>query len=268
MDLNSKTVPGFFSTFVNHRYFSRTVIALILINTILIGMETYPALAEGYRAFFNWADRLLLFAFTVEIILRILSSRPLYHFFKSGWNWFDFIIVMSGYLFAGSHFITVLRILRVLRAVRVFSAIPSLRRLVTAFIMTIPSLGNIMLLMGLYLYLFGVIGTFLFAEALPEHFASLHLSLLSLFQIITLESWASGIMWPLLEKVPWAWIYFVVFILGGTFVIFNLFIGVIVNNVEKANQDEEVSKTDKELVSLRKEVGELKDLLIDLSKKR
>jgi voltage-gated sodium channel len=277
------TLSSKIATLVNHPAFSNIVITLILFNAVIVGLETYPGVYLPYQEWFHFADRLLLWFFTIEIILRLISTRPFIDYFKNSWNLFDFFIVVSGHLFAGAHFITVLRILRVLRVLRAISVIPSLRRIVNALLMTIPALGNIMLLMGLLFYIFAVIGTMLFSHHAPEYFGSLHLTLLTLFQVVTLESWASGVMRPLLVDVPWAWVYFVAFILVGTFVIFNLFVGVIVSNVDKVDLLEAEMERDKsgdigensadanrpdqvegELAALRQEVRELKDLIIGL----
>ncbi|MDW7674140.1 MAG: ion transporter, partial [Bacillota bacterium] len=211
------------------------------------------------EAFFLWA-------FTIEIILRIAATRPKLSFFTNSWNLFDFFIVVSTHLFVGSHFISVLRIVRVLRVLRTISVVPSLQRLVSALLNTIPTLGNIILLMGIIFYIFGVMGTILFATIAPEYFGSLHASMLTLFQIVTLESWASAVMRPILASAPWGWVYFVTFILVGTFVIINLFVGVIVNNVQEvhlsATSEEKPSREAKELAALRQEVAELKELII------
>jgi voltage-gated sodium channel len=262
----SNSMPGWkkkLDWFVEHKNFTSVIITLIMINAVVVGLETYPHLYEEYRSTFFAIDRILLGIFAVEVGLRMLAARTLKDFFKSGWNWFDFIIVLSGLLLAGAYFVTVLRILRVLRVFRAISVIPSLRRLVDALLMTIPALGNIMLLMSIIFYIFAVTGTMLFQEVSPEYFGSLQLSLLTLFQVVTLESWASQVMRPIFAELPWSWVYFVSFVLVGTFVVFNLFIGVIVNNVEKAEsaEEEEIDETKNEVTELRREVGELKDLL-------
>ncbi|MBU9714730.1 ion transporter [Bacillus tamaricis] len=248
-------------TIVDHRYFSRTIIILILFNALVVGIETYPHIYDDNKMIFFRIDLALLWIFTIEIALRLLASSRLKDFFKSPWNWFDVLIVSLGHIFAGAHFITVLRILRVLRVFRAISVIPSLRRLVDALLMTIPALGNIMLLMSIIFYIFAVTGTMLFREVAPEFFGSLQLSLLTLFQVVTLESWASQVMRPIFEQLPWSWVYFVAFVLVGTFVIFNLFIGVIVNNVEKTEAVEEKESTKKEIMELRRDISELKSLI-------
>lgn len=255
-------------TFVEHKMFQGTIITLILFNAVIVGLETYPSIYQEYRSFFWSADTMLLWIFTLEIALRMIAAKPVTSFFKNSWNWFDFLIVSAGHIFVGAHFVTVLRILRVLRVFRAISVIPSLRRLVDALLMTIPALGNIMLLMGIIFYIFAVIGTMLFQTVAPEYFGNLQLSLLTLFQVVTLESWASQVMRPIFEEIWWSWTYFVSFVLIGTFVIFNLFIGVIVSNVEKSEGEEkekEVTRRSDEQTSeiraLRTEIDELKTLI-------
>ncbi|WP_245411511.1 ion transporter [Alkalicoccus urumqiensis] len=249
---------------VTHTAFTSAVILLILFNAVLVGLETYPSIYEGRESFFQSLDRILLWIFTVEIAMRLLASSSLKSFFSSSWNWFDFCIVAAGHIFMGAHFVTVLRILRVIRVFRAVSVIPSLRRLVDALIMTIPSLGNIMLLMSIIFYIFAVIGTMLFQETSPEYFGTLELSLLTLFQVVTLESWASQVMRPIMEVHSFAWMYFVSFVLVGTFVIFNLFIGVIVSNVDKSEDhppDEEAEALRREVEQTRNDIKELKDMI-------
>ncbi|MDT8859873.1 ion transporter [Alkalihalobacillus sp. MEB130] len=253
---------------VYHRAFTSTIIFLILINAIIVGLETYPSLYRDYYEWFYFLDYLLLWIFTIEIAMRFIATRPTKDFFKSSWNWFDFLIVAAGHIFVGAHFVTVLRILRVLRVLRAISVIPSLRRLVDALLMTIPALGNIMILMSIIFYIFAVIGTMLFAGVAPEYFGNLQLSLLTLFQVVTLESWASGVMRPIFAEVAWSWIYFVIFILVGTFIVFNLFIGVIVNNVEKANDEEEEIEKNTEIKELRREVAEMKAMIQTLTERK
>lgn len=268
------------SSIVNHRYFANSIIAIILINAVIVGLETYPNIYGSYTQWFTVLDRIILWIFTIEIILKLIAIRPTRQFFKDNWNIFDLLIVVGGHVLVGSQFITVLRILRVLRVLRTISVIPSLKRLVNALLLTIPSLGNIMVLMSIIFYIFAVIGTTLFRDIAPEYFGTLGASLITLFQVVTLESWASGVMRPILAEATWAWAYFVAFILVGTFVIFNLFVGVIVNNVEKANELEKEEEklfsnpiieekeaqinNDAEIAELRADIKELKQLVLDL----
>ena len=261
-----------FNALVEHPRFTQIIMLLIILNAILVGLETYPYIYHTYFPWIQWADRFLLWAFTLEIVLRLIASRPTGSFFRDGWNLFDFVIVVSGHVFVGSSFITVLRILRVLRVLRAISVLPALRRIVTALLLTLPSLAHIAFLLSILFYIFAVTGTMLFSTVAPDYFGSLHLTLLSLFQVITLESWASGIMWPIVETKPWAWIYFVLFILFGSFIVMNLIIGVIVTNLDRADnegkpQQEADPSQDNQLQELRNEVGELKAMIQQLSER-
>lgn len=253
---------------VEHPLFQPIVIGIILLNAIFVGIETYGSLYEKYREWFLTFDIIVLILFTIEIILKMIAEEKTLHFFKDNWNVFDFLIVAASYVFIGSPFITVLRILRVLRVFRTISVIPSLRKLVNALLMTLPSLGTIMLLLFIVFYIFSVIGTMLFQDVSAEYFGNLQLTALTLFQMITLESWASGVMRPVMEVTSWAWIYFVAFILVGAFVVLNLFVGVIVNNFEKIDawEKEEEDEADQQIVrgeiaELRQEIRELKELI-------
>ncbi len=244
-----------------HSLFINVIITLIIINAILIGIETYTSVDSKYYQWLILGDRLLLWIFTIEILIRLFGSKSLKDFAKDPWNMFDFIIVAAGHILVGSHYVTVLRVVRVLRVLRAVSIIPSLRKMVNALIKTIPSMGTILLLLGIFFYIYAVIGTMLFSTIAPEYFGQLHDSLLTLFQVITLESWASGVMGPILAEDPTSWWYFVTFIVIGAFVIINLFVGVIVNNVEEASREETPSPTDIKLAEVQQELAEIKQLL-------
>lgn len=272
---NKVSLFSWVAPLVNNKVFQYFIFGLILINAAIVGLETYPQLRHTYELWFYYADVAIIWIFTIEIALRLIASRPTLDFFKDGWNVFDFFIVAASLIFAGAYFVTVLRILRVLRLLRTISIIPSLKRLVNALMLTLPSLGNIVLLLSLIFYIFGVIGTMLFSSIAPEYFGTLQASLITLFQVVTLESWASAVMRPILEQIAWAWIYFVAFILMGTFVIFNLFVGVIVSNVEKEDRREadELSmagtqQTNQELAQLKNEIAELKTLIVNQHKEK
>ncbi|MGP4070976.1 ion transporter [Piscibacillus sp. B03] len=250
---------------VEKKSFQNFIIILILANAVLIGMETYPRIYDAYGSVLNVLDVVILAIFTIEIVLKLIASEPTGKFFKDGWNIFDFLIVLFSYIFVGSTYVTVLRILRVLRLFRTISVIPSLRKLVNALLMTLPSLGTIMLLLGIVFYVFSVIGTVLYRDVSFEYFGTIQHTALTLFQMITLESWASGVMRPVMEEAPYSWIYFVSFILVGSFVVLNLFVGVIVNNFEKVealeNGDDDGEELKQEISRLRDEISELKELV-------
>jgi voltage-gated sodium channel len=212
--------------------FVNGVMILIILNAVLIGLETYPSVFAKYGFLLQTLDRIILWTFVLEISLRWMAWTPMRRFLLDGWNLFDFIIIVAG-LLPASPYLSIMRIFRVLRVLRAVRVMPSMQQLVVTLLKSIPSLGHILFLMLILFYVYGVIGTFLFRETAPDYFGSLHRSFLTLFQIATLENWPD-ILSVLSPGMRGAWIYMVSFILLGTFVVLNLVVGVIVNNLQAA----------------------------------
>ena len=164
-------------------------------------------------------------------------------FFRDGWNLFDLAVVAIA-LVPTSGGLSVLRALRILRVLRVVSVAPSLRRVVEGFITALPGMGSVFLLMSIIFYIGAVIATKIFGTDFPQWFGSLGQSGYTLFQVMTLESWSMGIVRPVLEIYPYAWAFFIPFILVTTFAVVNLLVGLIVNSMQDAHQAEDVQRTD------------------------
>jgi len=229
--------------------FQRFIIAVIVLNGAIVGMETYPALMARWGTVLEALDTACLAIFTVEILLRILAygSRP-WRFFTGGWNVFDFVIVSAAYVPGLAEQGTLLRLVRLLRVLRLLSTLPSLQMMVAALVHSIPRIGQMALLASLLFYVYAVAGTTLFGRIDPEHWGSLHIALLSLFRTLTLEDW-TDLMYTAMEAYPWAWVYFVSFVLLATFIIFNMLIGIILNSMEEARAQihkEQVAKAGNE----------------------
>lgn len=215
------------------------IIGVILFNAVILGLETDRALMARHGSTLLFLDKLCLVIFCVEIISRLLAYR--FAFWKSGWNIFDFFVVAIA-LVPGAGPWAVLRSLRVLRVMRLLTVVPALRRVVAAFLHSIPGLSGVMLLMAVFLYTSAVLATNLFGDKFPEWFGSMGGSLFSLFQILTLEGWAD-IARAVMEPYPWAPLFFVPFIIITTFTVLNLFIGIIVSAMqEMAVQPESKNK--------------------------
>ncbi|PRY20657.1 voltage-gated sodium channel [Aliiruegeria haliotis] len=186
-------------------------------------------------------DFACLSVFVIEIALKFVAYGL--RFFRDPWNVFDFLIVSIA-LMPAAHTLSVLRALRILRILRVISALPRLRRVVEGFIAALPGMGSVFLLMGLCFYIGAVMTTKLYGPDFPEWFGSLGRSAYSLFQIMTLESWSMGIVRPVMEQHPQAWLFFVPFILMTTFAVVNLLVGLIVNSMQDAHHEEDNANTD------------------------
>ncbi len=206
------------------------IVAAILLNGLILGLETSASLMDQFGPVLVALDKLCLLIFVVEIALKLSAYR--WHFWRSGWNWFDFLVVAIALVPAAGPW-AVLRSLRILRVLRLLTVMPQLKKVVAAFIHSIPGLSGVILLMLVFFYTMGVLATNLFGEAFPQWFGSLGASLFSLFQIMTLESWSMGIVRPVMEVYAWAWMFFVPFIVIATFTILNLFIGIIVSTMQE-----------------------------------
>lgn len=226
--------------FLDRPAVTRFLIAVILVNAVTLGLETFPAVMARAGGLLVAIDHLCLAIFVAELAARLYAQGL--RFFRNGWNLFDFVIVGISLIPAGAGF-SVLRALRILRVLRVVSVTPSLRRVVDGLGRALPGMGSVFLLILLIYYIAAVIATKLFAGSFPEWFGSLGASAYSLFQIMTLESWSMGIVRPVMEVYPHAWAFFVPFILMTTFAVMNLIVGLIVNSMQEAASEETREET-------------------------
>ena len=220
------------------------IIAVILINGLVLGLETSPGTMDRFGPVLVAVDKLCLLVFLVELAVKLFAYRL--WFWRNGWNWFDFFVVAIA-LAPGAGPWAVLRSLRILRVLRLLTVMPQFRRVVAAFIHAIPGLSGVIVLMAVFFYTMAVLATNLFGDAFPQWFGSLGGSLFSLFQIMTLESWSMGIVRPVMETFPWAWAFFVPFIVIATFTILNLFIGIIVSTMQELSSLPDLSVPDADL---------------------
>jgi len=258
--------------FIEQPRVQHAILALILVNAVTLGLETSPAVMARFGEALHLLDKAILSVFVLEIAVRLYVHRL--GFFRDPWSVFDFLVVGSALVPATGQ-LSVLRALRVLRVLRVLTIVPSMRRVVGALLGAIPGLVSIGMVLLLIYYVFAVIATNLFAAAFPEWFGHLGRSLYTLFQVMTLESWSMGVARPVMEQFPYAWIFFILFILTATFTMLNLFIAIIVNAMQTFSEDERhdaVSAVEKarehieadlhaEVRALRGEIAELKVLL-------
>ncbi|WP_078082746.1 ion transporter [Microbulbifer mangrovi] len=214
--------------------FNQVIIALISVNALAVGLETSTWVMARFSDMLHGVNQLILLAFMVEAAIKIVAqgNRP-WRYFANGWNCFDFSIIVLSLIPAAGPLATLARLVRVLRVLRLVSAFPELRLLVDTLLRSLPSMFHISLLMGIIFYIYGVAGYFLFHEIDPTHWRTLPIALLSLFRIVTFEDW-TDIMYTAMDAMPYAWIYFISFVVMGAFVMINLFIGVVLNNLEEA----------------------------------
>jgi len=217
-----------------HKGFDATIIVLILFNALILGLETSANITAAYGQWLERGHDIILALFIVEALVKIAAVTPRWRlYFGDGWNLFDFSIIVLSLVPATGQLAMIARLARLLRVLRLISTIPELRLIVTTLVRSIPSMGHVLMLMSIIFYIYAVAGYHLFHEHDPEHWRSLGISLLTLFRVVTLEDW-TDVMYTAMEWHPLAWIYFVSFVIGGTFVIINLFIAVVLNNLEES----------------------------------
>ncbi len=245
---------------------------LIVFNAIALGLETSPSVTAVMGQTLYYFDTAVIIIFCIEVTLRIYAHRR--SFFRDPWSLFDLIVVVIT-LVPSSDSFSVLRSLRVLRVLRLVSAVPRLRRVVAALLHAVPGVASVAALLLIVFYVFAVISTKLFGQEFPVWFGTVGGSMYSLFQIMTLESWSMGIVRPVMEVFPWAWIVFVTFIMLSSFTVLNLFIAIMIDSMQAMHREEheqtvgevraavheEHELRESEFQELRRELAEIKALL-------
>ena len=252
--------------FISTRRFEWAIIILVVINALILGLETSDTVMAKIGPVLKTLDAIILVVFVVELLLRFYVFR--WRFFTDAWRVFDLIVVGIALIPASAGF-TVLRAFRVLRILRLLSVIPSLKKVVTGLVTALPGMGSIVVLMLLVFYVFSVMATSLFGERFPEWFGTLGASSYSLFQIMTLERWSMGIVRPVMEAFPMAWAFFIPFIMSTTFTVLNLFIGIIVSAMQAEHEQDAADERTQlhrdqeailaEVKALRSELAELRN---------
>ncbi|KPK37896.1 MAG: hypothetical protein AMJ69_10025 [Gammaproteobacteria bacterium SG8_47] len=262
------TARRWVASWVEAPRFQYAIVALIVVNAITLGLETSPTIMTHVGPWLLALDHFVLGVFVVEITAKLYAYH--WRFFRDPWNVFDFLIVAIA-LIPASGPLAVLRALRILRVLRLISMLPRLRFVVESLLHAIPGIASIAGLMVLLYYVFAVMATGLFGADHPTWFGTIGKSMYTLFQIMTLESWSMGIVRPVMETHPYAWLFFIPFILIATFTILNLFIAIIVNTMqtmhERTHAQEQATIKDAvhsegtsleaQLVALRQELREV-----------
>jgi len=262
-------MQAFLKKIADAKWFQNFIIAVILAAGVIVGFETYRGFAEEHHVVLGTLNSIVLWIFVAEIVVKMgAHGTKFWRYFYDPWNVFDFLIVAVCFMPIDAQYVTVLRLARLLRVLKLVRALPKLQILVGALLKSIPSMLYVSVLLFLLFYLYGVAGTFLFADNDPVHFRNLQISMLSLFRAVTLEDWTDLMyinmygsdaygydaamlaeLQPKSHAMPtFGALFFVSFVLVGTMIILNLFIGVIMNGMDEAQAE----AAEAEFVRLRK----------------
>lgn len=221
-------------TITEWRWFDRAIIVIIIFNAIILGLATAPQLTARHQVAFDIINNVILYIFVIEAALKITAAAPRFQrYFGNGWNLFDFTIVVVSLLPAFGDFTTIARTLRLLRVFRLITALPELRVIVMTLIRSLPGLGNVLMLLLIIFYVYGIAGYQLFHEHDPTHWRSLGISLITLFRVLTLEDW-TDVMYTAMEFNAYSWIFFLSFVVIAAFIVVNMVIAVVINNLHKS----------------------------------
>ncbi len=229
---------------VEAEWFKNAILGVIIFNAVALGLSTSAIMMERIGGILRLLDNIVLTIFVAELMIKFYAYRM--SFFRSAWNIFDLAVVSLG-LLPTQEGLSALRGLRVIRAMRLLSVVPQMRAVVQALLDALPGMGAVIVMISIVFYVFGVMATLMYGASFPQWFGTLGKSLYSLFQIMTLESWSMGIVRPVMEDYPSAWAFFVPFIVVTAFSVLNLFIGLLVNTMQGAVEEE----TEAEFENLR-----------------
>ncbi len=251
-----------------NKIFELSVISIIIVSALLIGVKTYD-LHGWANTVITWLDNLITLFFLFEISVRLMAEPKTLHFFRNGWNVFDFLIVVVSLIpLEGAETALIARLLRVFRLLRLVSIVPELRMLINALIKAMPGMSYIALLMFIIFYIYAAIGSLLFAEINPVLWGNITIALLTLFRVATFEDW-TDVMYETMEVYPLSWIFYLTFIFLTAFVFLNMMIGVILDVMQKEQQihDQNLAEQEAaELQSIHQEVSLITQKLKDIEK--
>ena len=234
----------FFLTIRNSKVFNGIVIAVIVASAIYAGVSSYD-ISPQYNVYLDLFDYAITLFFVIEILIRMISERTLIKFFKDGWNIFDFLIVTISLIPINNvESVFVARLLRIIRVLRIITVVPAFRHIIDSLVKSIPRVGFIALLMFIFMYVWGAIGTMFFSSVDPDNWGNIGLALITLVQVATYDDWAA-IMGQVTEVYPYAWIFFVSFIIINAVILLNMVIGVIVDVMMGGSGIDELVDPDK-----------------------
>ena len=235
-----------FNLIANSQIFINLTTAIIIFYAIVLGIRTYQNVVIPYEQWLAFLDHLVTIYFVVEIVIKLFSEEKMVRFFKNGWNLFDFIIVVVSLIpMEHSEFALVARVLRVFRVLRLITTRPQLKELINVLVRVIPSIIDIVILLFIIFYIYAIMGSFLFVEAKSGLWRDFGMAMLTLFRVLTFEDW-TDVMYEAMEIYSWSWLYFVSFVIIAAFVFFNLFVAVIIGEMENLRQQKMQDSMDKE----------------------
>ncbi len=271
-------MTAFCRRIVDARWFDPLILAVIFVNAVTLGLETYDSIAREIGDELRRANAVMLGVFVVELLLRFgAAGFDPRQFFRSGWNVFDFVVIAASFVPGVRENAMLLRLVRLARIVRAVRLLPDLRVLTVAVGRSIPGVASLAVITLLLVYVYGMVGWAIFDEHDPANFGNVGQSMVTMFVLLTLENLPTYIEKGQ-ELSDWTLMFYVSYVLVASFLIFNLFIGIVINSMEEARAIE-LHRAERELldedhanderahaVVLRERLHHLKDAVEDLER--
>lgn len=243
----------------SNKLFEFTVIFIIVFSALITGAKTYEV-SSTTDALIQGLDWFITLFFLFEVTIKLISEPRTLDFFKKGWNVFDFVIVVASLIpIDGNETVLLARLLRIFRVLRLVSVIPELRILINSLLKALPRMGYIALLMFIIFYIYAAIGSFMFENINPILWSNISIAMLTLFRVSTLEDW-TDVMYETMEVYPLSWIFYLTFIFLTAFVFLNMMIGVVLDVMQREQNQYEQERDDteaEEVLSIKAEISEV-----------
>ncbi|WP_438971000.1 ion transporter [Methylophaga sp.] len=255
-------IANLFNTIRSNRIFEMVVVTVILFSALLTGAKTYD-ISSQLMTTIKWLDYSITLFFLIEIAIRFFAEDNKWHFFKSGWNIFDSLIVIVSLIpIEDSELALVGRLIRIFRVLRMVSVIPELRTLLNSLLKALPQLGYVALLMFIIVYIYAAVGTTFFAHINATLWGDITVSMLTLFRVMTFEDW-TDVMYETMAVYPISWLFYISFIFLNAFAFLNMLIGIVVNTMDKENAEQwrKDHADEPTLIDLSRQVDDLKQLI-------
>jgi voltage-gated sodium channel len=228
-----------------NKLFELSVIFIIVFSALVTGVKTYE-INSTLNQLVLGLDTFITLFFLFEVSIRLIAEPRTLDFFKKGWNVFDFVIVVASMLpIDGSDTVLLARLLRIFRVLRLISVIPELRVLINSLLKALPRMGYIALLMFIIFYIYAAIGSFMFEAINPVLWGNISIAMLTLFRVSTFEDW-TDVMYETMDVYPLSWIFYLTFIFLTAFVFLNMMIGVVLDAMQREQNQYDRERDDSE----------------------
>jgi len=253
--------------------FDAAILLVIVANAAVLGAETYPGAVDAIGPLLRTLNDVFLGIFVVELLLRIVASvepgglRPtVRRFARNPWNLFDLVVVVASFLPGLRENATLLRLLRLARIVRVVRFLPDLQVIFGAVLRSLPGVASLAVMTALLIYVYGMVGWVIFHQHDPEQFGTVGSAMITMFVLLTLENLPDYIAAGR-DVSDWTLLFYLSYVLVASFLVFNLFIGIVIGSMEEARERDREEKRIRDRAAAAATANREDDLIVAVEDK-